>query len=363
MASLRDGRVLLVGASILSTVLLTSLWGLLRVACSDKVLPPVVPETRYITQETEDSLLPGTLDRLLQHPNGSIREVAINIVCDRSINDRDARDVLLQGIVVRHYEYRIKCHRALAYLVERNKDSLTRFHSLEAYRALVRSLELAMGDRLIPPLDNDHWDEYALRDPSERLPLQLIERLVAKHGVKKLIDAGFVSRYLARQPWGDNMPDRHRNFRFYTHTKANSLSTIITRLLETAMGYSALQLAGMMPCYIASNQPYRLSHVETLDNDDEDDGDGDDDGDDDDDDDGEEDDDDDDDDAHARENGHESLVDGEGNHEDAENVVPRARWQTDEEQRLRRQHREAMVLNDGTRPLRRGDIIEPEHAA
>jgi hypothetical protein len=32
------------------------------------------------------------------------------------------------------------------------------------------------------------------------------------------------------------------------------------------------------------------------------------------------------------------------------------------EQRLRRQHREAMVLNDGTRPLREEDIIERDHS-
>jgi len=38
----------------------------------------------------------------------------------------------------------------------------------------------------------------------------------------------------------------------------------------------------------------------------------------------------------------------------------RPRDQSSEEEHLRRRHREAMVLNDGTRPLGRGDIIERE---
>jgi hypothetical protein len=45
----------------------------------------------------------------------------------------------------------------------------------------------------------------------------------------------------------------------------------------------------------------------------------------------------------------------------SEPLVLRAREHSVEEQRLRRQHREAMVLNDGTRPLGREDIIERDH--
>jgi hypothetical protein len=38
----------------------------------------------------------------------------------------------------------------------------------------------------------------------------------------------------------------------------------------------------------------------------------------------------------------------------------RRRDQSSEEEHIRRRHREAMVLNDGTRPLGRGDIIQRE---
>lgn len=34
--------------------------------------------------------------------------------------------------------------------------------------------------------------------------------------------------------------------------------------------------------------------------------------------------------------------------------------QSEEEEHVRRRHREAMVLNDGTRPLERGDIFQRE---
>jgi hypothetical protein len=38
----------------------------------------------------------------------------------------------------------------------------------------------------------------------------------------------------------------------------------------------------------------------------------------------------------------------------------RRRDHSSEEEHIRRRHREAMVLNDGTRPLGRGDIIQRE---
>lgn len=50
----------------------------------------------------------------------------------------------------------------------------------------------------------------------------------------------------------------------------------------------------------------------------------------------------------------------EGDGERSE-LVPRVNEQSAEEQRLRRRHREAMVLNDGTHSLGRSDIIEREH--
>ncbi|OAA63669.1 cytoskeleton-associated protein [Niveomyces insectorum RCEF 264] len=64
------------------------------------------------------------------------------------------------------------------------------------------------------------------------------------------------------------------------------------------------------------------------------------------------------------EGGASADADADANLERAANATrqPRPPLRTSrEEQRIRRQHREAMVLNDGTRPLRRADIIEREH--
>jgi len=57
---------------------------------------------------------------------------------------------------------------------------------------------------------------------------------------------------------------------------------------------------------------------------------------------------------------------GEGTaEEDFENMFiegRRRRDQSSEEEHIRRRHREAMVLNDGTRPLGRDDIIQRERS-
>jgi hypothetical protein len=233
------------------------------------------------------------------------------------------------------------------------------FHSTDAYVSLVQALHHSLGDRPIPTLNDEYWDEYALRDRAERFALEIVEALILKHGVKRLLEAGFVPRYLAHQPWGESKPERHRNFRGYAASRTSTLGRVIVRLKETTLGYRALQLADLMPSFIPKQPkgPARRRRPEggpdgadaggSADEDDEDDEDyveeegaSDDD------------DDDDDDDSDS------DSDDSDDNSEDAENVVPRERWQTDAEQRLRRQHREAMVLNDGSRPVRRRDIFE-----
>jgi hypothetical protein len=56
------------------------------------------------------------------------------------------------------------------------------------------------------------------------------------------------------------------------------------------------------------------------------------------------------------------MINGEGTAgEDFEGMFVegrRRRDQSSEDEHIRRRHREAMVLNDGTRPLGRGDIIQ-----
>lgn len=76
------------------------------------------PTTQYITQETEDSLKPNTLDTLLCHYNYSIREIAGKIVTERAVNDGETIDYLLWGITRPDYDERLKSLRTLAFITD-----------------------------------------------------------------------------------------------------------------------------------------------------------------------------------------------------------------------------------------------------
>lgn len=76
------------------------------------------PTTQYITQDTEDSLKPATLDTLLAHYNYAIRDVTGKIVTDRAVNDSESINYLLWGITRPDYDERLKCLRTLAYITD-----------------------------------------------------------------------------------------------------------------------------------------------------------------------------------------------------------------------------------------------------
>lgn len=76
------------------------------------------PPTQYITQETEDSLKPNTLNTLLEHYNFAIREISGKIVTDRAVNDGESIEYLLWGITRSDYDERLKCLRTLAYVTD-----------------------------------------------------------------------------------------------------------------------------------------------------------------------------------------------------------------------------------------------------
>ena len=126
---------------------------------------------------------------------------------------------------------------------------IVKLHIPEAYDALVQALVISQNDRVIPKLDNDDWDEFPFRDMSERFPLAFIVSLVHKFGPQQLAESGFLTRYLAKQPWGDNTTERRRNFRMYANTKNNPISEIIVRMRESTIGYNALQNSGLVPKY------------------------------------------------------------------------------------------------------------------
>ncbi|GJC92245.1 cytoskeleton-associated protein [Colletotrichum higginsianum] len=313
MSFLRDERVILVGIGAATFGLVTMMTQMLTYIRDDNEVKVTPPKTQYITQETEDALGLDTLDKLLCHPNFSIRDVAIKILCDRAVNDPDTVRHLLYGITRPDYD----THFA---------EGLSKLHTWRAYTALVRSLELSLDDVEQGKLDDKYWDEYYLRDMAERFCLMFVLELITKYGADMLVKARFVEKWLAKQHWGDDEAERQENFTYYMEHKNNRIVDIVTRIAHTTQGAQAILACGLVSKTRPGINPdpnlsgFTVVLQSTLCNVDNVDG------------------------------------DEEGLH--AVGQVPRAQEHSAEEQRLRRQHREAMVFNDGTRPIGREDIIE-----
>ncbi|KAF6842470.1 cytoskeleton-associated protein [Colletotrichum musicola] len=327
-AFLRDERVVLVGIGIATFGLITGMTQILTLIRNDNEVKVPQPKTQYITQETEDSLELETLEKLLAHTNFSIRDVAVKILCDRAVNDPTTVRYLLHGITRPDYDTRMQSLRALATLTGQTNDfaeGLSKLHTWRAYTALVRSLELSLDDVEHTKLDDKYWDEYYLRDMAERFCLMFVLELINKYGADMLVKAKFVEKWLAKQPWGDKEAERQENFIYYMEHKNNRIVEIVNKIAQTTAGAKAI-----IECKLASKTNVKLTPdpniagfmivlQSTL-----------------------------------------SNADGDDNQLSVEQV-PRTREHSAEEQRLRRQHREAMVFNDGTRPIAREDIIERSH--
>ncbi|KAM0481299.1 hypothetical protein ACHAPE_003263 [Trichoderma viride] len=313
----RDERVILVTISLATFGLVSSMITALTFIRDDNEIPPSEPKTQYITQDTEDSLQLDTLEKLLDHPNFSIKEIAIKILCDRAANDPEVIKYIWFGITRPEYEERMNSLRTLAVLTSQTgNEGLARLHDERAYSALVRCMELCMESTDLPIVTNIHWDEYYLRDMGERFCLMFLTELINKYGATMLVKAKFVEKWLSKQDWGSTGEERRRNFKDYTDLRNNRITDIINRIKHSRRGLRALEKAGLIDKESSRRRmrelPDLLMEVE------------------------------------------EEIV-GE---QAGEQQSRRTREHSAEEQRLRRQHREAMVLNDGTRPLGREDIIE-----
>lgn len=147
-----------------------------------------------------------------------------------------------------------------------------------------------------------------------------IHELLTKYGTNALIKAKFVEKWLAKQKWGADPDARRRNFKAYVDLKDNRLVEIIDRIKHSKRGLKALERAGLID---KDNSRRRIRELPDI----------------------------------IMEIEEEVVRESSPG-----NRVRRPMRETSiEEQRLRRQHREAMVLNDGTRPLGREDIIERDH--
>ena len=199
-------------------------------------------------------------------------------------------------------------------------ESLPLINNWKAYTALVRSLELSRDpDQRV--LDDPVYDEWHLRDMTEKIGLTFLEQLLGHFPAEMLVKAKFVEKWLARQNWGQMPDERLLNFARYMAHKAhltnpvNKVAYIVGRIRESAAGKEALARAGLLPRggNDEGNGGGRFSHMLSI-----------------------------------RISGDESL----------ERLGSRTLDQSAEEQRLRHRHREAMVLNDGSRPFNSEDIIQ-----
>ncbi|KAJ3571635.1 hypothetical protein NPX13_g5308 [Xylaria arbuscula] len=326
---MRDERLVAVGFGIATISCIATMRAILKHYRDKAEIQPTQPKTQYITQATEDSLKLSTLHTLLNHYNFSIRDTTLRIVAGRAVNDESAIDDLLWGITRKDYDERMESLRALTFALEDNsyRSSLIRvLDNAKGYSAIVRSLELSLSDVEHEVLDDPLYDEYLLRDVCEQRCLLLVSLLMHHHGVEKLMEAQFVEKWLAKQPWGDTHEARRKNFALYIDRKKNRISDICLQLRSCQVGRKALVKAKLVTKSRKSKRE-RSSNIKVV--------------------------------FELRMTNEEDSTIETSQIE----LVPRVNDQSVEEQRLRRRHREAMVLNDGTHSLGRGDIIEREHDA
>ena len=149
--------------------------------------------------------------------------------------------------------------------------------------------------------------------------LLVLCHLVDKFGVDDLIKHRFIERWLVKEPWGSNDIERQLNF-IQSIAKERRLNDILTPIFKNPAARKRLVNAKLIPQELFTE------------------------------------------DRAARDV---RMINGEGTAgEEIDSVFFESRRMREQtttaDDLLRRRHREAMVLNDGTRPLERGDIIERE---
>ncbi|KAL5612378.1 hypothetical protein BROUX41_000093 [Berkeleyomyces rouxiae] len=325
IGSVKNERLLLFGMAAYAVTMVGVMWSMLNSVKEDSVIEPVQVKTQYITQETEDALPLHTIEKLAEHPNYSIRDISLKILSDRAVEDGATLDILITGITKKSHEVRLRCLQSLALVITNtygSRNPLKKLNNQRSYDAFVRCLELSLPDSVIPKLDDSTWDEQNFRDETEKLCLSFLYELTQSRDVILLLRSQFVEKWLVKQNWGDSIEERHRNFSEYTANRRNRTADIIRCLQKTTLGMNALLVAGLLPFPTKAEQQLDPEFWEEL---------------------------------------CPSLWEEQDATEcntTAPSAFSRGREQSEEEVRLRRQHREAMVFNDGTRPIGRDDIIE-----
>lgn len=82
------------------------------------IIPPSENKPQYITQDVEDSLKLGTLEKLLDSPSWVIRDTTCTIICDRALHNQASFTTILRCISGANYDTREKGIRALNLMLD-----------------------------------------------------------------------------------------------------------------------------------------------------------------------------------------------------------------------------------------------------
>ncbi|KAL9104474.1 MAG: hypothetical protein Q9163_000567 [Psora crenata] len=165
-------------------------------------------EPGMVNQATEDAIKLKTLGQLAESPNFDIREAAIGMVRERVFRDGPAWDLLLQHLASSQPSYRNKALTSLIFLMKRPRRPLTQikdnlFAGVPFLTALVACLHSFLPEACAAVEDDTYPSEYqvfalqildtVLRDD---LPKKILER-----NIRTALDAGLVSRWLVHYPF------------------------------------------------------------------------------------------------------------------------------------------------------------------
>lgn len=189
------------------------------------------------------------------------------------------------------------------------------------YSAVVKSLSFCLTDFEHDPYDKE-FDNWDFRDVNERLCLMIVHRFTMEFGIWHFIQQGFVSRWLAKEPWGNTEQEMQENITHCYHQNS-LLSYIVLKTLSDPVGRKELRKAKL----IGGNPSSPLHGGIDI-----------------------------------------RMINGEDTAGEGflasfeilpsiEGGAPRVQERSAEEQRMRRNHRDAMVLHDSSEPLGLDSII------
>ncbi|TQS37528.1 hypothetical protein Golomagni_01995 [Golovinomyces magnicellulatus] len=277
------------------------------------VIPPSENKPQYITQDIKDLLKLSTLEKLLDSPSWVIRDTTNIVICERALHDHAALSIILDCIKRPDYETRENGVRAFNILINNILTEGT-IQISKIYCALVSCLEHCTTDYEHNSFDLI-WDNWYFRDVVEQLALGMLIQLVEKFGPKYLIKYRFIDRWLVKEPWGNTITERQTNFAKLILASDQKLNDLMSPILHNSTGVVQLKEAQLVTDsfphnlkYATEMLGYRLQdYTDTF------------------------------------------FID----------LTQRISRISSDEYR-RRRNREAMVLNDGLRPLGRADIIQRE---